>query len=114
MNIDEYNEFQYNEDLYINDFINYVKSTYNQHYILTKPYITQEGMKSQQAWDVICASGHGLGKGIGDAIKYILRFGKKDGYNKIDLFKAMHYMILVMDGLDRETIKIDNLITTSE
>jgi len=29
------------------------------------------------------------------AIKYLMRYGKKDGYNKKDLMKAVHYIVLL-------------------
>ena len=29
------------------------------------------------------------------AIKYLMRYGKKGGYNKKDLFKAIHYIVLL-------------------
>ena len=41
----------------------------------------------------------------GTAIKYLMRFGKKDGKNKKDLLKAIHYIILLMhfSGVMNET-----------
>ena len=38
------------------------------------------------------------------AIKYLMRYGKKDGYNKKDLLKAVHYITL----LNHYTQEIDN------
>ena len=32
----------------------------------------------------------------GNAIKYLIRYGKKEGYNKKDLMKAIHYIIVLM------------------
>ena len=34
----------------------------------------------------------------GNAIKYICRYGKKNGKNKMDLFKAIHYLVLLIDS----------------
>jgi hypothetical protein len=31
-----------------------------------------------------------------NAIKYLCRYGKKNGYNRNDLLKAVHYIILLM------------------
>ena len=31
-----------------------------------------------------------------NALKYLLRYGKKDGHNTQDLYKAMHYIILLI------------------
>ena len=37
-----------------------------------------------------------------NALKYLLRYGKKDGKNKKDLLKAIHYIILMMYTLEEE------------
>ena len=36
-----------------------------------------------------------------NAIKYLARFGKKDGRNRKDLLKAVHYIVLLMDSEDQ-------------
>ncbi len=44
----------------------------------------------------------------GNAIKYLCRFGKKDGRNRKDLLKAIHYIVLLMNSEDtsaKKTIK---------
>lgn len=41
--------------------------------------------------------GEGLGAARKDALKYLYRYGKKDGYNKVDLFKAIHYIIMMWE-----------------
>ena len=33
-----------------------------------------------------------------NAIKYLLRFGKKNGKNEEDLYKAIHYIILLISS----------------
>ena len=37
-----------------------------------------------------------------NALKYLLRFGKKEGKNPKDLYKAMHYIILMLYCLKKE------------
>ena len=37
-----------------------------------------------------------------NAIKYLCRYGKKDGYNRKDLLKAIHYIVLLMSSEDEE------------
>ena len=39
-----------------------------------------------------------------NAIKYLARYGKKNGKNRKDLLKAVHYVILLMSE-DEELIK---------
>ena len=36
------------------------------------------------------------------AIKYLCRFGKKDGRNRKDLLKAVHYIVLLMNSEDQK------------
>ena len=40
-----------------------------------------------------------------NAIKYLARYGKKNGKNRKDLLKAVHYVILLMSSEDEELIK---------
>ena len=37
-----------------------------------------------------------------NAIKYLARFGKKDGRNRKDLLKAVHYIVLLMNSEDQK------------
>ena len=37
-----------------------------------------------------------------NAIKYLCRYGKKDGKNRKDLLKAIHYIILLMSSEDNK------------
>ena len=38
---------------------------------------------------------------VSDAIKYVCRFGQKDGRNRKDLLKAVHYIVLLMNSEDQ-------------
>ena len=44
-----------------------------------------------------------MGFTIGDIIKYASRYGKKDGRNRADLLKILHYSILALYVHDKET-----------
>ena len=79
--------FKYNEDLIINELYAYIKKTYGSHY----------GDKVQ-AQDLIISSGHAEGFYIGNVIKYASRYGKKNGKNKDDLMKVLHYTILALNN----------------
>ena len=80
-------EYKYNEDLILNKVKDYVSSTYNQH------YVGEQGLQTLDVWESL-----GIADNMcqGTALKYIMRFGKKDGYNEKDLIKAIHYIILLM------------------
>lgn len=79
--------WKYHEDVILKEIRDYLSGTYNAHY-------ASLGSKTQTL-DLI--------EGIGDAepfcrsnaIKYLSRFGKKDGKSKRDILKAIHYCILL-------------------
>ena len=39
---------------------------------------------------------------VTNAIKYLCRYGKKNGHNRKDLLKAIHYIVLLMSSEDQE------------
>jgi hypothetical protein len=78
---------KYNEDKIIEEIAKYVGSTYNQHYV---------GSNQVQTIDVWEALGSVESSLRDNAIKYLMRFGKKDGKNRKDLLKTIHYVILLM------------------
>lgn len=78
--------FKYSEDATISEISDYIKSTYNQHYV---------GENDIQTIDVWAALGIAAANCLGNVIKYSMRFGKKDGKNKKDLLKLIHYAILL-------------------
>lgn len=76
-------DYKYNENGALAEIKEYIDSTYNQHY-----------SGKYQATDMIIDSGHGTGFCVGNIMKYAKRYGKKDGYNKKDLLKIIHYAII--------------------
>lgn len=80
------NSFKYNEGCILDELHAYIKKTYGSHY----------GDRIQ-AQDLITSSGHGEGFYIGNIIKYASRYGKKNGHNKDDLMKVLHYAVLAMN-----------------
>jgi len=86
--------FKYSEGKILDDLRAYLAGTYGQHYV---------GKNSIQANDLVLAGDKAEARGFWkwNAIKYLLRYGKKGGHNKADLLKALHYTILVM-YLDHE------------
>jgi hypothetical protein len=78
-------EYKYNEKQIIQDIIEHIDSTYTKHY----------GSGSIQTTEFTIDAGHGEGFCIGNIIKYAQRYGKKNGYNKEDILKIIHYAIIL-------------------
>ena len=75
----------------MSDLKEYIDSTYDEHY----------STNQFQATEFIIDGGHGEGFCIGNIMKYAQRYGKKDGYNKRDLMKILHYTIIAIHNHDR-------------
>mgnify|MGYP003112438896 FL=1 len=84
--------YKFEENTHIQELENYINSTYSQHYATDK----------YQATDVIIDSGHGEGFCIGNIMKYAKRYGNKEGKNKKDLLKILHYGIIMLYVHDTE------------
>lgn len=82
--------YQYNEDRILDEIEEYIDSTYQSH------YVTGDNENPQQIFDVWDAMGIAEESCLSNVIKYAYRYGKKDGYNKKDLMKLIHYAILLM------------------
>ena len=78
-------DFKFSEDRILADLQQYVEATYDSHYAQTKSY---------QATEIIIDQGHGTGFCMGNIMKYAQRYGKKEGHNKADLMKVIHYAII--------------------
>ena len=85
-------DYKYNEGNLIAEIQDYIDATYGEHYSTNK----------YQATEFIIDGGHGEGFCIGNVMKYAQRYGKKDGYNRKDLMKIIHYAIIAMHVHDLE------------
>ena len=85
-------DYKYNEGALIKELQAYVDATYGEHYSLNK----------FQATEFIIDAGHGDGFCIGNVMKYAQRYGKKDGYNRKDLMKVLHYALIELYVHDKE------------
>ena len=83
---------KYNEDKILKEIGEYIANTYGEHYSTTK-----EGMQVQ---DMLRHLDIDKDFCQANAIKYLCRYGKKDGNNLKDLFKAIHYIVLLIDSED--------------
>ena len=79
--------WKYEEDKTLKEIEQYLSSTYHSHY-------TSEQSKTQTL-DLIESIGDSEAFTRSNAIKYLSRFGKKNGKSKMDILKAIHYCILL-------------------
>ena len=78
--------YKYNEDKSIQELPCYIDSTYNQHYASEK-----HAIQTVDVWDSLEIAPQSCQSNV---LKYAFRYGKKDGHNKKDLLKILHYTIL--------------------
>ena len=83
-------EYKFNENEYVDEIKKYIDSTYSGHY-----------SGKYQATDMIIDSGHGMGFCIGSIMKYAKRYGKKEGHNRKDILKIIHYSIILLHIHDK-------------
>ena len=88
--------YKYNEDKNITQIVDYINSTYGSHYV---------GDGDVQTVDFWQSLGSLESTSRDTAIKYLARYGKKEGRNPKDLLKAVHYIILMMYAYDSDMIK---------
>ena len=79
--------WKYEEDKTMKEIREYLSSTYKSHY-------TSKDSKTQTL-DLIESIGDAEPFCRSNAIKYLSRFGKKNGKSKQDILKAIHYCILL-------------------
>lgn len=89
--------WKYEEDKTLKEVEQYLSSTYHSHY-------TSEQSKTQTL-DLIESIGDAEAFTRSNAIKYLSRFGKKNGKSKMDILKAIHYCVLLYHfaGLHKNT-----------
>ena len=79
-------EYKFNEGEILKELKEYIDGTYGQDYSSGKI----------QSTEFIIDAGHGEGFALGNIIKYAQRYGKKNGFNKDDLLKVIHYGIIAL------------------
>ena len=91
-------DLKFKEDHYIDEIKDYIAKTYEEHY----------AKGNIQTFELIASSGHADGFTMGSIEKYASRYGKKNGYNRKDLLKIIHYALLQLwnhDNSGREKKK---------
>ena len=84
--------WKYDEGKILKEIENYLLSTYKGHYVGDEQKI--------QTLDLIESIGDAEAFCRSYAIKYLSRFGKKDGKNRKDILKVIHYAILLYHFAD--------------
>lgn len=86
-------DYAFDEGNLLKEIKTYIDSTYDAHYSQGK----------YQATQIIEDCGHGMGFALGNVLKYSQRYGKKEGLNRADLLKVIHYGIIALAMHDRST-----------
>lgn len=86
---------KYGESETLSEVFRYILKTYGEHY---------SGKNGVQVQDLLIASRKARNFYRGCVIKYALRYGMKNGKQRKDLLKVIHYLILWL-GLERELAK---------
>lgn len=78
-------DYKFSEGAILDEIKEYIDSTYNGHYA-GKTQVLEWIMENLNGIDFL----------KGNILKYVVRFGKKEGNNRKDILKAIHYLILLL------------------
>ena len=105
MNESKNHLWKYNEDKILKDIEDYVTSTYGSHYCGHN-----QAYKDTQTIDLMAAKDLAVSFCQANILKYGSRYGDKDGRNKRDLMKVIHYAMLLLH-FDGHYSRKDNGLT---
>ena len=88
-------KYKFHEDHVLKMVKAYIDETYEEHY--SKGNI--------QSTEVIFDAEHGEGFCIGNILKYAQRYGKKEGKNDLDLYKIIHYTVMLLGMKEEEEVR---------
>jgi hypothetical protein len=80
--------YKYAEDKILAELKEYLDKTYTEHYMTEN--------QSIECFDAWIALGDSTPTFRNTALKYLWRYGKKNGNNKKDLMKALHYIMMCL------------------
>jgi hypothetical protein len=86
-------DYKYNEPDLLKELTEYIEGTYSEHYSQNK----------FQTTEMIIDNGDGIGFTRGNIVKYAQRYGRKDGRNRKDIMKVLHYALIMLYVHDLET-----------
>ena len=81
--------YKYREGEIMREVLEYIDGTYSEHYVHE-----QDDIETGQL--ILANRERGRGFCIGNVIKYADRYGSKDGFNRKDLFKVIHYAVMAL------------------
>lgn len=88
---------KFNEVELLKEIRDYIDSTYGGHY-----HYTSDDEDQVQMFELINrVPERGVYFALGNCIKYSDRFGQKDGMNRRDILKTIHYGIMALYSLDK-------------
>tara|TARA_Y100001951_G_C11177329_1_gene203850 strand:+ start:269 stop:577 length:309 start_codon:yes stop_codon:yes gene_type:complete len=87
-------KYEFKEDKTLEKVQEFIKATYRLHYA-----------GSKQSTEEIFEAGFGESFCIGNIMKYARRYGKKGKKKELDLYKLIHYAIILIGKLDEEREK---------
>lgn len=91
---------KFSESEILHQLEKYIESTYNQHYATDKTDNIQVlDLFEDNENEAFCKI---------NAVKYLKRFGKKDGRNLKDLTKAAHYIVMMIHFAQQINSRIDS------
>lgn len=101
-------DYRFNEEELIRQLKEYIDGTYSEHYAKGRIQTTE----------FVQSNGDGIPFTRGNIIKYAQRYGSKDGRNRKDILKVLHYAIIMLHTHDIETqpkeLNYENLSRNSE
>lgn len=92
-------KYKFNENRVLDIVKQHIDSTYDEHYSKEKI----------QATEFIIDSGMGEGFCMGNIIKYAKRYGKKEGKNRDDILKIIHYAIILLGSETQDYLSVNYL-----
>lgn len=101
-------DYKYKEPTLLAEMQDYINRTYSQHYASghtreeTDPEYDADYEQDVQAFQLMLNDPYGaMCFARYSTLKYVLRLGKKAGFNRDDLKKAMHFSLLAMFAFDK-------------
>ena len=88
--------WRYDEDVILKDIHEYVSGTYRSHYTGKASRFKGHQNYGVQSIDLMATKGLASAFCQANIIKYGTRYGDKDGQNKKDLLKVIHYAMLLL------------------
>lgn len=89
-------KYKFNEEELIEQFKEYIDKTYSEHYTPNSP-------EDIQTFELISKNpDRGLVFSLMSIIKYADRYGIKEGENRKDIMKILHFALLALYNYDRK------------